>query len=72
MHRMNDGDVDQPDGEPRGRIKVLLADSHQLLGQALATALQADADLVLVGSARTWPPLISAGRGRTCSWWATP
>jgi DNA-binding NarL/FixJ family response regulator len=49
MHRMNDGDVDQPDGEPRGRIKVLLADSHQLLGQALATALQADADLVLVG-----------------------
>jgi DNA-binding NarL/FixJ family response regulator len=39
----------QPVGEPRAPIRVLLADSHQLLAQALATALRADAELEVVG-----------------------
>jgi DNA-binding NarL/FixJ family response regulator len=37
-------------GEPRAPIRVLLADSHQLLAQALATALAADAELEVVGA----------------------
>ena len=40
----------QPVGEPRVPIRVLLADSHQLLAQALATALEADAELEMVGA----------------------